>query len=126
MTERFRTKRVSREEVDNFWAASPKPELEADLVNRCREDAEAMDVYLEVAGQRKAKGSGTTIGFPDAILYASGHVVPVEFKRFEDGRISKAQAAAILKRERQGIATRIIRTEDEFVALVNRCRGTAR
>jgi len=126
MTERFRTKRVSREEVDNFWAASPKPELEADLVSRCREDAEAMGVYLEVAGQRKAKGSGTTVGFPDAILYACGHVVPVEFKRFEGGRISQAQAAAIIRRERQGIATRIIRTEDEFVALVNRCRGTAR
>ena len=108
---------------DNFWAAPPKPELEADLVNRCREDAEAMGVYLEVAGQRKAKGSGTTVGFPDAILYACGHCVPVEFKRFEGGRISQAQAAAVIRRERQGVATRIIRTENEFVALVNHLRS---
>lgn len=107
---------------DDFWAAPPKLELEADLVSRCREDAEAMGVYLEVAGQRKAKGSGTTVGFPDAILYAAGHVVPVEFKRAADGRISAGQAAAMLKRERQGVATRVIRTEQEFVALVNACR----
>lgn len=107
---------------DDFWAAPPVLELEADLVNRCREDAEAMGVYLEVAGQRKAKGSGTTVGFPDAILYAAGHVVPVEFKRAADGRISAGQAAAMLKRERQGVATRVIRTEQEFVAIVNACR----
>ena len=109
--------------TDDFWAAPPKLELEADLVNRCREDAEAMGVYLEVAGQRKAKGSGTTVGFPDAILYACGHVVPVEFKRFTDGRISQAQAAAIIRRERQGVATRVVRTEDEFVKLVNHLRS---
>ena len=108
---------------DDFWAAPPKLELEADLVNRCREDAKAMGVYLEVAGQRKAKGSGTTVGFPDAILYAAGHVVPVEFKRAADGRISAGQAAAMLKRERQGVATRVIRTEDEFVKLVNHLRS---
>lgn len=110
---------------DAFYAAPPKPELESDLVSRCREDAEAMGVYLEVIGQRKAKGSGTTVGAPDAILYAAGHVVPVEFKRFKDGRISVAQAAAMVRRERQRVATHVIRTEAEFVALVNACRKEA-
>ncbi len=104
--------------MSDFWPA-PVLAKEADLVNRCREDAEAMGVYLEVIGQRKAKGSGTTTGAPDAILYSSRHVVPIEFKRFEDGRVSLAQAAAMLKRERQGVATHVIRTEAEFVALVN-------
>jgi len=107
---------------DDFWAAPPVLELEADLVNRCREDAKAMGVYLEVICQRRAKGSGTTTGAPDAILYAAGHVVPVEFKRAADGRISAGQAAAMLNRERQGVATRVIRTEREFIALVNACR----
>lgn len=94
---------------------------EADLVNECRKLAAAMGAYLEVVGQRRAKGSGTTIGAPDAFLYASGKCLPCEFKR-RDGRLSAGQALAQHKRMDQHVHTWIIRSTDEFISLVNAAR----
>jgi hypothetical protein len=107
----------------DFWAAPERATLEKHLVDRCREIAVAMAAYMEVISQRKGgRGSGTTAGAPDALLYCAGHVIPIEFKRFADGRISAVQAATIARRKAQGVETAVVRDEGEFVRLVNECR----
>ena len=61
---------------------APRPVVtgrERDLVAECCNLAEAMGANLEVCGQRNLKGSGTTMGAPDATLFASGWTVPIEF-----------------------------------------------
>lgn len=94
---------------------------EKSLVTTCCEVAEHMGCVLEVVGQRKAKGSGTTIGAPDALLSCSGRYIPIEFKTAE-GRLTLAQKALIVDRQRCGVETAVIRGVDEFIDLVNRTR----
>jgi hypothetical protein len=108
----------------DFWAQPERATLERHLVDRCREIAVAMAAYMEVISQRKGgRGSGTTAGAPDALLYCNAHVIPIEFKRFADGRISQVQAATIARRKAQGVETAVVRDEGEFVRLVNSCRS---
>ena len=107
---------------DPFWAEPERATLEKHLVDRCREIAVAMAAYMEVISQRGGKHSGTTVGAPDAILYCAGKVIPIEFKRFADGRISQVQAATMARRKAQGVDTAVIRDESEFIRLVNECR----
>ena len=99
--------------------------FERDLVADCLLAALAANCLLEVIGQRKARGSGTTVGAPDALLYCAGHMVPIEFKRAADGRLSKGQVWQMELRRRQGIETRIVRSLVEFVDVVNECRRAA-
>jgi len=107
----------------DFWAQPERATLEKHLVDRCREIAGAMAAYLEVISQRKGgRGSGTSLGAPDAILYCAGHVRIIEFKRAKDGRLSVVQAAAIERRRLQYVETAVIRDEGEFIELVNKCR----
>lgn len=101
-----------------------RPELEKELVRLCHQSARKMGVYLEVAGQRMAKGSGTTVGFPDAFLYCSGKCLPIEFKA-EKGRLSPGQVLAQHKRMDQRVHTWVIRKVEDFEELVNMCRRTA-
>ena len=73
--------------------------IESDLVATCCKIAKAMRVELELVGQRRAKGSGTTRGFPDGVLHAGGRTYLVEFKRPKSvgtraGRVSLDQVAA--------------------------------
>lgn len=102
------------------------PASEKALVAACADVAAAMGCVLEVVGQRKARGSGTTIGAPDALLSTAGHYVPIEFKR-PGGVLSLAQKALIEDRRRCGVETAVIRRVDEFVDLINAIRkGTWR
>jgi len=91
---------------------------EKQIVSACRKLAAQMGCYMEVVSQRGGKGSGTTTGAPDAFLYCSGRCVPVEFKR-SDGRLSVEQATCLARRLDQHVLTHIIRSEDEFIALIN-------
>ena len=49
-----------------------QPVLERELVSECRAIAHAMNACLMEVGQRRAKGSGTTVGFPDLVLVCAG------------------------------------------------------
>lgn len=96
---------------------------EKELVTACHKLAQKMNVYLEVAGQRMARGSGTTVGFPDAFAYVSGKCLPIEFKT-KEGRLSPGQALAQNKRADQNVRTWIVRSTKDFIALVNEARRT--
>ena len=105
--------------------------LERDLVSECCALAEAMGANLEVIGQRRAQGSGTTLGAPDMLLCASGWTVPIEAKRLgriasDDGKLRVDQRARIYDRLQQGVQTAVIYRADEFGELVNWCRRNAR
>lgn len=98
--------------------------LESDLVDDCRLAAKTMGVCLEVAGQRKAKGSGSSKGLGDAFLCVRGWHHPLELKRpasrgTERGRFSYDQIVAAERRRAQGVETYAPRTLPEFVNLVN-------
>ena len=109
-----------------FWPA-PVVELESDLVDRCRQYAERMGVYLMEVGQWNAKRSGTTRGFPDLVLVCAGHVVPIEVKRLkmkgeQGGRLSIWQQAVITRCAEQGVKVYVVDRVEDFVRLVNECR----
>ena len=102
-------------------------EREKELVAACRDVlnfAQPPLGYLEVIGQRRARGAGNSLGAPDAILYCAGRMVPVEFKR-PDGRLSDVQQTARRIRAEHGVKTHVIRDLTEFVGLVNQLRRQA-
>ena len=95
--------------------------LESEVVANCKRWLNDFHMgYMEVAGQRKAKGSGSTLGFPDAVVYSKGRVFIVEFKRPSGGRLSNDQRIAIAAREAEGIKTHVICNEQEFVTMLGR------
>ena len=102
---------------------------EADLVSACQSYVAAYYLgraYLEPIGQRKARGSGTAIGAPDAILSYDGRVQCIEFKA-ADGRLSRGQELAARCRKDAGVETHVVRTLQEFADLLRpRQRGVAR
>ena len=109
--------------------------LERDLVAECLVVAKAMGIYVEVVGQRRARGSGTSIGVADMLVYAGGQVLPVELKRAKNhdgtpaGKLSIGQIVAIERRQEAGVRTAVVTTVEEFVAEVNglrRGRGVRR
>ena len=109
---------------------APIIERESDLVSECTQVAESMGAMLAVVGQRRAKGSGTTIGFPDLVLICAGHVVLIETKRAESpdtprGTLNMGQQWFIGEAAAQGVTVYVIDNVDDFVALVNMCRREA-
>lgn len=94
---------------------------EKELVAEVAKIAKAMNVYLEFAGQLKARGSGSTIGLPDCFAYVSGKVIPIEFKT-KTGRLSPGQALAQHKRMDQHVFTWVIRDANTFIELINMVR----
>jgi hypothetical protein len=101
--------------------------LEKTLVQRINEDAEAMNCFVAWVGQRRAKGSGTTQGFPDGVLFCNGHCIPFELKREKDadnpaGRLRLDQQVFIEKAAQHGVRIPVIDNEPDFVSLVNSCR----
>lgn len=96
--------------------------LEKDLVHECELAAKAMGAFLAKVGQRRAKGSGTTKGFPDLVLLCAGHVVLIEVKRPELGCLSLGQTVFIERAAEQGVKVHVVDTLDDFVRLVNGCR----
>jgi hypothetical protein len=101
--------------------------LERDLVEDCRRAAKAMGAFLAEVGQRKAKGSGTTPGYPDLTLFCSGHTIFIELKRCKAadhaaGTLSLGQQVFIERAAEQGVVVYVIDRLEDFVNLVNACR----
>jgi hypothetical protein len=101
--------------------------LERDLVAQCQEAATAMGAFVAFVGQRKAKGSGTTIGFPDCVVMCAGQVRLIELKRpatdeHPHGYVSLGQQAFIDRAEAQGVMVHVIDSVEGFCAVVNSCR----
>jgi len=105
--------------------------LERDLVAEIRTVAEAMNAFVAVSGQRNAKGSGTTRGYPDLTLICAGCVKLIEVKRpatpeNPKGFLSLAQSAFIARAAEQGVHVFVIERVEDFVSLVNGCRRRVR
>lgn len=103
------------------------PDLERDLVDDCRDAAEAMGAFLAEVGQRRAKGSGTTKGFPDLVLLCCGHTVLIELKRTKTaehpaGTLNLGQHAFIARAAEQGVAVHVVDDLRGFTDIVNACR----
>ena len=75
--------------------------------------------YMEVIQQRRAKGSGSTIGAPDAVLYHRGRPWIIEFKRPHGGRLDNGQVLAIRCRLAAGVDTYVVSNEQEFADLLS-------
>ena len=104
--------------------------LERDLVAEIRTVAEAMNAFVAVTGQHKAKGSGTTRGYPDLTLICAGCVKLIEVKRpktaeHPHGYLSLAQSAFIARAAEQGVHVFVIDSVEQFVDVVNSCRRKA-
>lgn len=100
---------------------APPPQLEKDLVLAVKRAAAAMNVYCEWSGQRNARGAGNTTGLPDCFVYVAGRCIPLELKT-ATGRLSAAQLDCLIRRERCGVTTHVVRCLDDFVAVVNAAR----
>lgn len=101
--------------------------LERDLVQSCRKSAEAMNAFLAVVGQRNARKSGSTLGFPDLVLMCAGQIVLIELKRTKTaenprGVLNLGQHAFIAAALEQGVTVHVVERIEEFEALVNDTR----
>jgi len=101
--------------------------LEKDLVAECRQRALDLGSWTAEVGQLRAKGSGTTVGYPDMTLYCSGEIVQIELKRAHvanegHGVLNLGQVAFIEKVASQGVKIHVIDNVDEFTELINWCR----
>ena len=106
------------------WQRPGEDLLEKEIVAQCMEVVEKMGAFMELAGQYRADGSGSSVGFPDGFLYCAGKCLPVEFKT-RTGRLSPKQIEAQHKRLDQGVHTWVIRDRMQLVDLINWCRRTA-
>lgn len=105
--------------------------LERDLVDDCRDVAKHMGAFLAEVGQRRAKGSGTTLGFPDLVLICAGCVKLIELKRTKDadnpeGRLNLGQQVFMERAAEQGVTVSVVDRLEDFVELVNECRRPRR
>ena len=103
----------------------PEFENEKELVGAILKYAEAMNVYVEVAGQRKAKGSGSTEGLTDIFVCVAGWYMPCEVKN-GDTKVRLDQIACAMNRADAGHPTAWVRCLQDFVDLVNFCRRNPR
>ena len=104
---------------------------EAALVDEIRVIAKAMNVHLVEIGQRRAKGSGTTVGVPDLAVNCAGKTVWIETKRAHrpgegHGCLSIGQEAFIAKASDQGVHVFVVDDAQQFVDIVNACRRKVR
>lgn len=100
---------------------------EASLVDKCREAADAMGAFLAVVGQRNARKSGSTLGFPDLVLICDGQVRLIEMKRPKEdgdqgGRLNLGQIAFIEKAAEKRVTVHVVDRLEDFVSVVNSCR----
>lgn len=100
---------------------------ERELVAECQNVAKAMNAYLMTVGQVRAKGSGTTVGFPDLVLVCSGRVELIEVKRpktaeHPHGYLTLGQEAVIAKCDDQHVVVHVIDSVAGFVEVVKNCR----
>jgi hypothetical protein len=104
--------------------------LEKDLVADCQKSAEAMGAFLAVVGQRNAKKSGSTLGFPDLCLICAGRTILIELKRAKDegndrGKLNLGQIAFIEKAAEHHVHVFTIDRVEDFERIVNGCRRRA-
>jgi hypothetical protein len=102
---------------------------EASLVAECKAVAEALGAFLACVGQQKAKGSGTTKGYPDGTLLCAGHVELIEFKRPKTdehscGYVSLGQSAFIARAAEMGVTVHVVDNVNDFVRILNSCRAS--
>jgi hypothetical protein len=114
-------------EKETELLVTPPCALERDLVEECRLAARAMGAFLAEVGQRRAKGSGTTLGFPDLVLLCAGEVRLIELKRTKlpgqpGGRLNVGQVAFIERAAEQRVKVHVVDTLEDFVEIVNSCR----
>jgi hypothetical protein len=95
------------------------PDNEHDVIQECREVAKRVGVVLEEVGQRRAKGSGTTIGFPDLCLSVAGWWVPLEGK-FR-ANVSEAQYLLAAWKREQGVDTARITSGQDLADVIGFC-----
>ena len=93
--------------------------IERDVIQECRLVAKAAGVVLEEIGQRKAKGSGTTIGIEDLILTCAGWYVPIEGKFRAD--VSEAQYLLAKWKLEQGVDTARITSGQDLADVIGFC-----
>jgi hypothetical protein len=103
--------------------------LEKDLVEECKQVADAMGAFLALIGQRKAKGSGTTRGVPDMLLMCAGEVRLIELKRpatpeNPKGFLSLAQTCFIARAAEMGVTVHVVDNLPGFVSVLNSCRAS--
>lgn len=101
--------------------------LERDLVQECRDAAERMNAFLAVVGQRNARKSGSTLGFPDLVLICAGQIRLIELKRGKDeenpaGYLNLGQHAFIAAALEQGVEVEVVDNRQDFIRLLNSCR----
>ena len=104
---------------------------ESALVEEIRVIAKAMNVHLVEIGQRRAKGSGTTVGIPDLAVNCAGKTVWIETKRAHrpgegHGCLSIGQEAFIAKAADQGVHVFVVDDVQQFVQIVNSMRHSAK
>ena len=104
---------------------------EAELVEEIRVIAKEMNVHLVEIGQRRAKGSGTTVGIPDLAVNCAGKTVWIETKRAHrpgegHGCLSIGQEAFIAKAADQGVHVFVVDDVQQFVQIVNSMRHSAK
>ena len=97
-------------------------DLERDLVNSIRTAAKAMNVMLVEMGQRRAKGSGSTIGLPDLAVICNGLTEWIECKRAEGGVLSIGQVEFIRRAAERGVTVHVVDSLTDFVDVVNGMR----
>jgi hypothetical protein len=100
---------------------------EAALVDKCREAADRMNAFLAVVGQRNARKSGSTLGFPDLVLICAGQIRLIEMKRPKEdgdqgGTLNLGQIAFIEKAAEQHVTVHVVDRLEDFVEVVNSCR----
>lgn len=103
------------------------PELEKDLVAECQQVAEAFGAFVAFVGQRRARNSGTTTGYPDATVICNGVVALCEFKRpatkeHPRGYVSLGQEAFIRRAAEQGVVVHVVDSAQKFAGIINDCR----
>ena len=92
---------------------------EGDVVNTCREVAKRAGVVLELVGQRKVKGSGSTIGFPDMALSVAGWWVPLEAKH--EKPVSQGQYLLAQWKREHGVDTARITSGQDLADVIGFC-----
>ena len=100
---------------------------ESALVDEILVVAKAMNCHLVEIGQRRAKGSGTTVGVPDLAVNCAGKTVWIETKRAHrpgegHGCLSIGQQAFIEKAAAQGVHVFVVDDVQQFIDIVNGCR----
>ena len=82
-----------------------------------------------MVGQRNARKSGSTLGFPDLVLICAGEIRLIEMKRAKDGsdaggKLNLGQIAFIAAALEQRVVVEVIDNLDGFVAVLNECRSS--